>query len=183
MINRIEIKGLFQSKALRELWQTIQQELPQLHYFKEEDDLWEDARIDNLEDFISECNALLCKCNFQDVSIEYLYNYLSSDCFKCFCKQVLLENEKAEIIIDESERDYIVNELEMSEDEYKQRCKTYDILEIARYLIEYYLLNKHPEILLEYYKTQDYDQPEQIFKSQVSLYLMCEKLVTNSTTA
>ena len=71
----------------------------------------------------------------------------------------------------------------MSEDEYKQRCKTYDILEIARYLIEYYLLNKHPEILLEYYKTQDYDQPEQIFKSQVSLYLMCEKLVTNSTTA
>ena len=67
MVNRIEIERLLQSKELKELWQTIQQELPQLH-FCEENDFWEEARIDNLEDYISECNTLICKCNFQELS-------------------------------------------------------------------------------------------------------------------
>ena len=58
MVNRIEIERLLQSKELKELWQTIQQELPQL-YFCKENDSWEEARIDNLEDYISECNTLL----------------------------------------------------------------------------------------------------------------------------
>ena len=49
MVNRIEIERLLQSKELKELWQTIQQELPQL-YFCKENDSWEEARIDNLED-------------------------------------------------------------------------------------------------------------------------------------
>ena len=182
MVNRIEIERLLQSKELKELWQTIQQELPQLH-FCEENDFWEEARIDYLENYISECNTLLCNCNFQEISIKDLYTYLSSYSFEVFCKQDLLETENTEIVIDESEREYIVKELEMSEDEYKQRCKTYDILDFASCLIEYHLLNKHPEILLEYYKTQEYDEPEQMFRSQINLYSMCEKLVTNSTTA
>lgn len=173
MINRIEIERLLQSKELKGLWQTIQQELLQLHFY-EEDDSMEEARIDSLEEYISECNNLLCKSNFQEVSIKDLYTYLSSDCFKSFCKQVLLEFEKTEIIIDESERDYILNELEISEDEYKQRCKTYDCLELARCLIEYYLLNQDPEILLEYYKMQEYDEPEQMFNNRMNLYLMCK---------
>jgi hypothetical protein len=45
MINRIDIKMLLQSKELKELWQTIQQELPQLHFY-EENESWEEARID-----------------------------------------------------------------------------------------------------------------------------------------
>ena len=182
MVNRIEIERLLQSKELKKLWQTIQQELPQLHFY-EENDSWEEARIDYLETCISECNTMLCKCNFQEVSIDNLYNHLSSDCFTFFCKQTLLEKDKVEIIIEESERDYIVKELEISEDEYKQRCKTYDILDFASCLIEYHLLNKYPKILLEYYKAQEYDEPEQMFRSQINLYSMCEKLVTNSTTA
>lgn len=32
MVNRIEIERLLQSKELKELWQTIQQELPQLYF-------------------------------------------------------------------------------------------------------------------------------------------------------
>ena len=68
-----------------------------------------------------------------------------------------METENTEIVIDESEREYIVKELEMSEDEYKQRCKTYDILEVANRSIDYYLLTKHPDILLEYYKLQGYE--------------------------
>lgn len=56
MVNRIEIERLLQSKELKELWQTIQQELPQLH-FCEENDFWEEARIDYLENYISECNT------------------------------------------------------------------------------------------------------------------------------
>lgn len=58
MVNRIEIERLLQSKELKELWQTIQQELPQL-YFCKENDSWEEARIDNLEDyaFINQCFA------------------------------------------------------------------------------------------------------------------------------
>ena len=79
MVNRIEIERLLQSKELKKLWQTIQQELPQLHFY-EENDSWEEARIDYLETCISECNTLLCKCNFQEVSIDNLYDHLSSDC-------------------------------------------------------------------------------------------------------
>lgn len=75
MVNRIEIERLLQSKELKELWQTIQQELPQLH-FCEENDFWEEARIDYLENYISECNTLLCNCNFQEISIKDLYTYL-----------------------------------------------------------------------------------------------------------
>lgn len=48
MVNRIEIERLLQSKKMKELWQTIQQELPQLHFY-EENDSWEEARIDYLE--------------------------------------------------------------------------------------------------------------------------------------
>lgn len=114
MVNRIEIERLLQSKELKELWQTIQQELPQLH-FCEENDFWEEARIDYLENYISECNTLLCNCNFQEISIKDLYTYLSSYSFEVFCKQDLLETENTEIVIDESEREYIVKELEMSE--------------------------------------------------------------------
>ena len=157
MVNRIEIERLLQSKKMKELWQTIQQELPQLHFY-EENDSWEEARIDYLENYISECNILLCKCNFQEI----------------FCKQDLLETENTEIVIDESEREYIVKELEMSEDEYKQRCKTYDILEVANRSIDYYLLTKHPDILLEYYKLQGYEEPEQMFKNKMKLYSMCK---------
>ena len=69
MVNRIEIERLLQSKELKELWQTIQQELPQLH-FCEENDFWKEARIDYLENYISECNTLLCNCNFQEISIK-----------------------------------------------------------------------------------------------------------------
>ena len=72
MVNRIEIEQLLQSKKMKELWQTIQQELPQLHFY-EENDSWEEARIDYLENYISECNTLLCKCNFQEISIKDLY--------------------------------------------------------------------------------------------------------------
>ena len=157
MVNRIEIERLLQSKELKELWQTIQQELPQLH-FCEENDFWEEARIDNLE----------------DLSIKDLYTYLLSDSFRAFCKYVLLEWENEEIVIDESERDYILNELEISEDEYKQRCKTHDYLDVANCLIDYYLLNKHPDILLEYYKMQGYKESEQIFKNKINLYSMCK---------
>lgn len=173
MTNRIDIKRLFQSNELKELWQTIQQELPQLHFY-EEDDSMEEARIDYLEDYISECNTLLRNCNFQEMSIKDLYIYLSSDSFEAFCKQDFLEYENTEIIIDESERDYILNELEMSEDEYKQGCKMYDYLHIAENLIDYYLLDKHPEILLEYYKSQEWKEPEQIFKAKMNLYSMCK---------
>ena len=35
MVNRIEIERLLQSKELKELWQTIQQELPQLYFCKD----------------------------------------------------------------------------------------------------------------------------------------------------
>ena len=174
MVNRIEIERLLQSKELKELWQTIQQELPQLH-FCEENDFWEEARIDYLENYISECNTLLCKCNFQEISIKDLYTYLSSYSFEVFCKQDLLETENTEIVIDESKREYIVKELEMSEDEYKQRCKTYDILEVANRSIDYYLLTKHPDILLEYYKLQGYEEPEQMFKNKMKLYSMCKR--------
>ena len=69
MVNRIEIERLLQSKKMKELWQTIQQELPQFHFY-EENDSWEEARIDYLENYISECNTLLCKCNFQEISIK-----------------------------------------------------------------------------------------------------------------
>ena len=34
MVNRIEIERLLQSKEMKKLWQTIQQELPQLHFMK-----------------------------------------------------------------------------------------------------------------------------------------------------
>ena len=44
-----------------------------------------------------------------------------------------METENTEIIIDESEQDYILQELGMSEDEYKQRCKTHDYLEVANH--------------------------------------------------
>lgn len=37
MVNRIEIERLLQSKKMKELWQTIQQELPQLHFYEEND--------------------------------------------------------------------------------------------------------------------------------------------------
>lgn len=173
MVNRIEIERLLQSKELKELWQIIQQELSQLS-FDEEDNSMEEARIDFLEDYISECNTLLCKCNFQELSIKDLYTYLSSDSFRAFCKYVLLDMENEEIVIDESERDYILNELEISEDEYKHRCKTYDYLDVANCLIDYYLLNIHPEILLEYYKMQGYKEPEQMFKNKINLYSMCK---------
>jgi len=173
MVNRIEIERLLQSKELKELWQTIQQELPQLHFCKENDS-WEEARIDYLENYISECNTLLCNCNFQEISIKDLYTYLLSDSFRAFCKYVLLEWENEEIVIDESERDYILNELEISEDEYKQRCKTHDYLDVANCLIDYYLLNKHPDILLEYYKMQGYKESEQMFKDKMNLYSMCK---------
>ena len=63
---------------------------------------------------------------------------------------MLLEWENEEIVIDESERDYILNELEISEDEYKQRCKTHDYLDVANCLIDYYLLNKHPTHLKQF---------------------------------
>ncbi|WP_288149700.1 hypothetical protein, partial [Bacteroides acidifaciens] len=116
MVNRIEIERLLQSKELKELWQTIKQELPQLHFY-DENDSWKEARIDYLENYISECNTLLCKCNFQEISIKYLYTYLSLCSFEVFCKQDLLETENTEIIIDESEQDYILKELGMSEDE------------------------------------------------------------------
>ena len=66
MVNRIEIERLLQSKELKELWQTIKQELPQLHFY-DENDSWKEARIDYLENYISECNTLLCKCNFQEI--------------------------------------------------------------------------------------------------------------------
>jgi len=117
---------------------------------------------------------LICKCNFQELSIKDLYTYLLSDSFRAFCKYVLLEWENEEIVIDESERDYILNELEISEDEYKQRCKTHDYLDVANCLIDYYLLNKHPDILLEYYKMQGYKESEQIFKNKINLYSMCK---------
>jgi hypothetical protein len=68
----------------------------------------------------------------------------------------------------------ILNELEISEDEYKQRCKTHDYLDVANCLIDYYLLNKHPDILLEYYKMQGYKESEQIFKNKINLYSMCK---------
>ena len=42
MVNRIEIERLLQSKEMKKLWQTIQQELPQLHFY-EENDSWEEA--------------------------------------------------------------------------------------------------------------------------------------------
>lgn len=48
MVNRIEIERLLQSKELKELWQTIQKELPYLHFY-EENDSWEEARIDYFE--------------------------------------------------------------------------------------------------------------------------------------
>ena len=105
MVNRIEIERLLQSKEMKKLWQTIQQELPQLHFY-EENDSWEEARIDYLENYISECNTLLFKCNFQEISIKDLYTYLSSYSFEVFCKQDLLETENTEIVIDESEREY-----------------------------------------------------------------------------
>lgn len=174
MVNRIEIERLLQSKELKELWQTIQQELPQLYFYKENDS-WEEARIDNLEDYISECNTLLCKCNFQEISIKDLYTYLSCYSFEVFCKQDLLKTENTEIVIDESEQDYILKELGMSEDDYMQRCKTYDYLEVAILLIDYHLLTEHPDILLEYYKLQGYEEPEQMFKEKMSLYLMCKR--------
>ena len=63
----------------------------------------------------------------------------------------------------------------MSEDEYKQGCKMYDYLHIAENLIDYYLLYKHPEILLEYYQSQEWKEPEQIFKAKMNLYLMCKR--------
>ena len=174
MVNRIEIERLLQSKKMKELWQTIQQELPQLHFY-EENDSWEEARIDYLENYISECNTLLCKCNFQEISIKDLHTYLSSYSFEVFCKQDLLETENTEIIIDESEQDYILKELGMSEDEYKQRYKTYDYIEVANRSIDYYLLTEHPDILLEYYKLQGYEEPEQMFKNKMKLYSMCKR--------
>lgn len=174
MVNRIEIERLLQSKEMKELWQTIQQELPQLHFY-EENDSWEEARIDYLENYISECNTLLCKCNFQEISIKDLYTYLSLYSFEVFCKQDLLETENTEIIIDESEQDYILQELGMSEDEYKQRCKTYDYLEVANHLVDYYLLTEHSDILLEYYKLQGYEEPEQMLKDKMDFYSMCKR--------
>ena len=173
MVNRIEIERLLQSKGLKELWQTIQKELPHLHFY-EENDSWEEARIDYFENYVSECNTLLCKRNFQEISIKYLYTYLSSYSFEVFCKQDFLETENTEIIIDESEQDYILKELGMSEDEYKQRCRTYDYLEVANRLIDYYLLTNHPDILLEYYILQRYDGPEQMFRDKMNLYSMCK---------
>lgn len=113
--------------------------------------------------------------NFCHVLKKDLYTYLSSYSFEVFCKQDLLETENTEIVIDESKREYIVKELEMSEDEYKQRCKTYDILEVANRSIDYYLLTKHPDILLEYYKLQGYEEPEQMFKNKMKLYSMCKR--------
>ena len=83
--------------------------------------------------------------------------------------------ENDEIVIDESEREYITKELGMSEDEFKQRCKTYDILEVACRSIDYYLLTKHPDILLEYYKLQGYEESEQMFKYKMNLYSMCKR--------
>lgn len=174
MVNRIEIERLLQSKELKEVWQTIQQELSQLHFY-EENDCYEEARIDYLENYMSECNTLLCKCNFQEISITDLYTYLSSYSFEVFCKQDLLNAENDEIVIDESEREYITKELGMSEDEFKQRCKTYDILEVACRSIDYYLLTKHPNILLEYYKLQGYEESEQMFKYKMNLYSMCKR--------
>ena len=174
MANRIEIEKLLQSKKLKELWQTIQQKLPQLHFY-EENASWENARIDFLEDYISECDALLCKRNFQEISIKDLYTYLSYYSFEVFCEQDLLETESTEIVIDESEQDYILKELGMPEDDYMQRCKTYDYLEVAILLVDYYLLTEHPDILLEYYKSQGYEEPEQMFKDKMNLYLMCRR--------
>lgn len=63
----------------------------------------------------------------------------------------------------------------MSEDEYKQRCKTYDYIEVANRSIDYCLLTKHPDILLEYYKLQGYEEPEQMFKDKMNLYSMCKR--------
>lgn len=181
MISRIDINGLLHSNELKALWQTIKQELPELHFY-EEDKSMNEARIDSLEDSISECNRLLCEHDFQELSIRDLYACLSSDCFRIFCEESLLELEKAEIIIDGIEQDFILNELGISEDEYKKRCKTYDILNIISWSIEYYLLNKHPKILLDYYKMEGYDESEQMAESQLNIYSRCEKLATNKPT-
>ena len=53
----------------------------------------------------------------------------------------------------ESTKDYILKELGMSLDEFKQGFKIYDYLEVASHLIDYYLQTKHPDILLEYYES------------------------------
>ncbi len=172
MVNRIEIEKLLQSKELKKLWQTIQQELPQLHFY-EENDSWEKSITDSLEDFISECNTLLCKQDFQELSIRDLYTCLSSECFRIFCKESLLDFEKDEFIINEIERDFILNELGMSEDEYKNL--PYDIINIIFWSIDYYLLSRHPEILLDYYKIQGVEEPEQMFKYKMNLYSMCKR--------
>lgn len=154
MVNRIEIERLLQNKELKELWQTIQQELPQLHFYEEDDSHSHvEAQIDFLEKCISTCNTLLCKYRLQEISIKDLYTYISSYSFKVFCKQDLLKTENSEIIIDESEQDYILKELGMSLDEFKQVLKIYDYIEVASDLISYYLQTKHPDILLEYYES------------------------------
>lgn len=64
-----------------------------------------------------------------------------------------MNTENSEIIIDESEHDYILKELGMSLDEFKQVLKIYDYIEVASDLISYYLQTKHPDILLEYHES------------------------------
>lgn len=89
MMDRTEIRQFFLSQESKKLWQTIKQELPQLHFDGDIDDSLLEARIDNLENFISDCNTLLSKYGFSELDIKDLYAYLPSERFKFFLQTII----------------------------------------------------------------------------------------------
>ena len=154
---RSEIRKLFHSTELKGLWSEIQKALPNLH-FDEDESEWREARIDCLENSIAICNSILGKNSLPLVYVKDLYPYISQESFKIFCEYSLLELDNQDIDIADSDRDIIIKEYGMTIDEFKQRCKTYDILDIAEDLLAYHLLSRQPKILLEYYEERSKEE-------------------------
>lgn len=169
-IGREDIKELLQSDELYEVWKKIQQDFPLLSYRVEEMQGDEVARIDRIDKSLLGYNAILYRHNFPVLSVKELIRYSAMESFKAYCGMTFSRQEEDDIVIGDEEREYILCELELSVEEYIRMINTYDILDVAETLIEYYLLENHPEALLEYYKGQRWDNAERLFDEKMETF-------------
>ncbi len=178
---RSEIRKLLRSTELKGLWTEIQKTLANLQFYEDESDSIQEARIDYFENSISIFNSILKKSNLPLVYVKDLFPYISQKRFKKFCEYSLLELDNQDIDIDDAEKVIITKEYGMTLDEFKQRCRTYDILEIAEDLLEYHLLSQNQKILYEYYIERniqegdnDSDLAINVFEKRKTLYSKCQ---------
>lgn len=169
-IGREDIKELLQSDELCEVWKKIQQDFPLLSYRVEEMQGDEVARIDRIDKSLLGYNAILYRHNFPVLSVKDLIRYPAMESFKTYCGMTFSTQEEDDIVIGDEEREYILCELELSVEEYIRIINTYDILNVAEALMEYYLLENRPEALLEYYKDQRWENAERLFDEKMKTF-------------